>query len=401
MMNELLRGPIACGMAVTQEFLNYSGGIFEDKTGTTDIDHDISIVGWGVENGTKYWLGRNSWGSYWGENGLFRIVRGSNNLAIETDCSWAVPRDTWSNDERNATKPEKPFTLPQNVRAEVNTCSRESPKNRPEKVTGPRPHEFIKASDLPKNWDWRNISGVNYMSYSRNQHIPQYCGSCWAHGTTSALADRINIARKNKFPQIALSPQVIINCGAGGSCEGGNPMGVYEFANQEGIPEESCQNYEAKDPDSQDCSAIQQCKNCVPPPPAEGDDGECSAITNFKKWKVSQYGSVSGADKMKAEIYARGPISCGIDADNKLLAYTGGIFSEKKLFPMIDHEISVVGWGVDDATGTEFWIGRNSWGTYWGESGFFRIEMHKNNLAIEQDCTWGVPVIDEEDFSDE
>jgi len=96
-----LRGPIACGMAVTAEFVNYTGGIFEDKTGAKDIDHDISIVGWDEENGVKYWLGRNSWGSYWGENGLFRIVRGSNNLAIESDCSWSVPRDTWSNDERN------------------------------------------------------------------------------------------------------------------------------------------------------------------------------------------------------------------------------------------------------------------------------------------------------------
>ena len=51
---------------------------------------------------------------------------------------------------------------------------------------------------------------------------------------------------------------------------------------------------------------------------------------------------------MKAEIYARGPISCGIDADEKLLAYTGGIFSQKKLFPRIDHEIAVVGWGVEN-----------------------------------------------------
>ena len=44
---------------------------------------------------------------------------------------------------------------------------------------------------------------------------------------------------------------------------------------------------------------------------------------------------------MKAEIYARGPIGCGIDATSKLEKYTGGIFSEAKLFPMINHEVTM------------------------------------------------------------
>ena len=56
-------------------------------------------------------------------------------------------------------------------------------------------------------------------------------------GTISALADRFIIADKVKYHQLALSPQVILNCRAGGSCEGGNPGSVYEFVNEIGVPD--------------------------------------------------------------------------------------------------------------------------------------------------------------------
>ena len=52
------------------------------------------------------------------------------------------------------------------------------------------------------------------------QHIPQYCGSCWAFGTLSSLNDRIKIANKAAWPETILAPQVLINCGGGGSCDG-------------------------------------------------------------------------------------------------------------------------------------------------------------------------------------
>ena len=94
---------------------------------------------------------------------------------------------------------------------------------------------------------------------------------------------------------------------------------------------------------------------------------------------------------MKAEIFARGPIACQIDATQELEDYEGGIFSQKKLIEKTNHVVSVVGWGKEN--GTEYWVGRNSWGTYWGESGFFRIEMHQHNLLIESQCSWGVPYL--------
>jgi len=93
---------------------------------------------------------------------------------------------------------------------------------------------------------------------------------------------------------------------------------------------------------------------------------------------------------MKKEIYTRGPISCTMDVTDKFEDYMGGIYSEHLPFTMPNHVISILGWGVDG--NTEYWIGRNSWGNYWGETGFFRILMHKDNLGIEDDCQWAVPV---------
>ena len=74
-----------------------------------------------------------------------------------------------------------------------------------------------------------------------------------------------------------------------------------------------------------------------------------------------------------------GPLACGIDATNKLEAYgtttpvdsyPGGIFSQTELLPMANHILSIVGWGTDANLNQDYWILRNSWGTYWGEDGY-------------------------------
>jgi hypothetical protein len=76
---------------------NYTEGVFEDTTGDTNMVHEVSIVGFGESGDKPYWLIRNSWGTHWGESGFMKLIRGKNNLAIETDCAWATPVDTWTN----------------------------------------------------------------------------------------------------------------------------------------------------------------------------------------------------------------------------------------------------------------------------------------------------------------
>ena len=105
-----------------------------------------------------------------------------------------------------------------------------SPLLNKEKITGPRAHELMEVKDLPAGHDWRNVNGTNFLTESRNQHIPQYCGSCWAFGTLSSLNDRLKIANNARFPEGILAPQVLINCGGGGSCEGGNVVSIPRIA---------------------------------------------------------------------------------------------------------------------------------------------------------------------------
>jgi cathepsin X len=108
--------------------------------------------------------------------------------------------------------------------------------------TSPLPYTYIQSEDLPASFNWGDIDGVSYLTHSLNQHIPQYCGSCWAHGALSALSDRIKIAREGFGDEINLSIQYILNCAGdvAGSCHGGSHTGVYEFAQKSGfIPYDS------------------------------------------------------------------------------------------------------------------------------------------------------------------
>ena len=418
------RGPIACDVAVPQALDDYTGGIYCDDTGDLDVVHVVSVVGYGVEDGNKYWLVRNSWGTQWGEEGFFRVCRGTNNIAIESYCSWATPVDTWTekkwhtttDDEKNDPKNDKTvYEFPQPV-FKKETGENEYPSDdlfgtknggcRVEEAsfeggevhTTPRSWDLIADEDLPAVVDWRNMDGVNYLSWNKNQHIPQYCGSCWAQGSTSAIADRFNILNKGTSKEttpVGLNAQVIVNCQAGGSCDGGNPGGVYKHAHKSGLVHSSCEQYTAFNLQGRECTDIDLCRDCTWPPNEVGDESldNCTA-KEHTKYYIGDHYSVRGVKQMKAELAAHGPISCGIHADDNFEKNYDGttIYQEKTIGP-INHEISVVGYGITEE-GQEYWIGRNSWGTYWGDYGFFYMNMYKENLHIEKDCVAGIPTYD-------
>lgn len=90
-------GPIACGINAAP-IHDYLTGI---ATGPGGIDHVISVVGWGTDaKEVLYWVVRNSWGEYWGEEGYVRVKSGQ--LSVEDQCAWAVPKDftapEWNNE---------------------------------------------------------------------------------------------------------------------------------------------------------------------------------------------------------------------------------------------------------------------------------------------------------------
>jgi len=286
---------------------------------------------------------------------------------------------------------------------------------------------------LPQDFTWANHEGVNYLNNQRNQHIPKYCGSCWAFASTSTLADRWNVAQKKADPHSAFKPvelsvQNLISCGNDvvgcGTCEGGDDGAVFQYANQKGIPHESCSNYMAENTvctdseigfdQSSNKEARPHCYNC-------DEKQRCWNIPQFKRLYSSEPYTIKGEENMMRDIMDYGPISCGIQATDKMehgygehclqapkagrpIALKGiscmtGTFKESQpeTDSRINHVVSVVGWGTD-AKNNQYWTIRNSWGTEWGEDGFMNIVRDSNkgplgtgNNLLETQCGAAIP----------
>ena len=206
------------------------------------------------------------------------------------------------------------------------------------------PLELKDINDLPGSLFWGNVSGTNYLTVSRNQHIPEYCGACWAFATTSALSDRFKILRKAAWPDVNLSPQVLLSCDlADDGCNGGDIITAYEYIYNKGITDETCEVYRARGhTNGQNCGSFEPCYTCDP-------DGTCYVPDTYLLYNLTGFEKVSGVSQM-VNALQYGPIACGIDSNDAFHAYAGGIINDTSGNNDLNHAISLVGYGEENGT---------------------------------------------------
>jgi cathepsin B len=77
MKQEIMKnGPVQTGFIVYEDFMHYKSGVYKHTHGEQLGGHAVKVVGWGEEDGQKYFIAQNSWGPNWAENGFFRIGEG-------------------------------------------------------------------------------------------------------------------------------------------------------------------------------------------------------------------------------------------------------------------------------------------------------------------------------------
>ncbi|ONK78834.1 uncharacterized protein A4U43_C02F22920 [Asparagus officinalis] len=85
-------GPVEVSFTVYEDFAHYKSGIYKHITGDVMGGHAVKLIGWGTsDDGEKYWLLANQWNRGWGDDGYFKIVRGTNECGIEEDVVAGLP----------------------------------------------------------------------------------------------------------------------------------------------------------------------------------------------------------------------------------------------------------------------------------------------------------------------
>lgn len=435
MLNALQSGPIVCGVAVHSDMKHWKGDKIYTNPTPEYYDHDISVVGYDKTGDVPYWIVRNSWGEPWGYGGFWNVEMGKGILGIELICRTFTPyvktdpnqvenevlKKAWiqnSKKHQQWKKLEKQRLLAKKKEEKrlnmfelyLKHLRRASFLSRHSKVykgctkaswedesvadllkeKKKHPYKMIsKYEDLPQNFSYDDYKGQNVLTWVVNQHLPFYCGSCYAQSAVSTLAERINKLHvdNDKFDptsRTTLSTQQVLNCGIGTCFSGGSSLAVFEFFQRKYAVPWGCAVYKATSPSNPDCTDMQVCSTCWP-------NTGCEVVEPIK-YHVKDWGHITGPRQMKDQIYNHGPIQCSVMVTNKFWNWQGdGIFSEQVWKMSIDHAIAIVGWGYDEKEDKEYWILRNSWGTMWGDGGFAKVQMWQDNVGVESDCAYALP----------
>lgn len=202
------------------------------------------------------------------------------------------------------------------------------------------------AEDAPASWDWREHGAVGPV---KNQGS---CGSCWAFSATGNLEGQY--AKAHNGTLVQFSEQQLVDCdNIDEGCNGGLMENAFKFLETEGgIELESTYPYKGR-------------RNTC----AFSQDKVAAKIVGYK------YADSEDEEVIKQFLYENGPLAIAINA-TPLQFYFGGIFnpwfSKWICNPeSLNHGVLIVGYGEEK--GKKYWIVKNSWGSGWGEKGYFRI----------------------------
>lgn len=194
----------------------------------------------------------------------------------------------------------------------------------------------------PAAMDWRNFNGGNYVTPVKNQGS---CGSCWAFATTAALESQIAI---NQLTPTDLNEQIVLSCSGAGSCGGGYASSATAFLVNTGSPDESYYRYTATNG---------SCANAV-------------SGWQYATRKIVNYTNIArSVSSIESALSAYGPMVIRMDIYSDFYYYAGGIYKHTSGTFQGNHYVTLIGY--DHAN--QYFVAKNSWGTGWGEAGFFRI----------------------------
>jgi len=204
------------------------------------------------------------------------------------------------------------------------------------------------VSALPTSFDARTKGWIPAVR-SQGQ-----CGSCWAFSAAASVS--ASHAKKTGKTPLVLSEQELVDCESHSQgCSWGYLYYALEYA-KKGLMLNSDYSYTAT-------------------------QGSCKYNSGKVKVKVSSFTSVSSAvSSIKTAVQDAGIVAAAIDA-TKLHSYDDGIISASGCSTSTNHFVNIIGWGKNGST--EYWLVRNSWGSWWGESGYFRIVTGSNACGIE------------------